>query len=147
MAAVDTEYDELWSGLQEKRMKLLARRALLEADLSEVTTQIAHINEIMIHLGPLAGLPNEENISSMGITDAVRWILCNTLAKMSPTDVRDKLLEKGFDMSSLTAPMASIYKILSRLAADNKPEVLREKSDDGKVYYMWIRPNDEDIQF
>ena len=127
----------------DKRTALFGKRASLEAELSDVKTQITHLNEIMGHLGPLAGLPAGDNIAGMGITDAIRWILSNSEERMSPTNVRDNLIEKGFDLSSLTAPMASIYKILSRLAKESKPEVFREKDDDGKVYYRWINLPDQ----
>jgi hypothetical protein len=138
MTVLNTEYDSVWSDLYTKRIKLLDRRAELEASLSEVANQISHLNEILNHLEPLAGLAGG-NLASMGITDAVRWVLSESEGRMSPTDVRDKLLENGFDMSSLTAPMSSIYKILSRLSSEKEPEVLRETDDDRKVYYSWIK--------
>lgn len=140
---LDTEYDAVWREVYKKRTDLLGRRAALEAELSDVANQISHLNEVLNHLGPLAGLANDQNIASMGITDAVRWSLANTQDRMSPGDVRDKLLEHGFDLSSLTAPMASIYKILSRLSSEKKPEVVRETDEDRKVYYRWIREPDE----
>jgi hypothetical protein len=149
MAVIETEYDHVWVDLHSKRTALFDRRASLEADLSEVKSQIEHLNEILKHLGPLARLPGGD-VASMGITDAIRWVLNEANGrKMSPADVRDTLVEKGFDLSPLTAPMASIYKILSRLASESEPEVFREKGDDGKVYYGWIRPEitDEEIPF
>jgi hypothetical protein len=82
----------------------------------------------------------------LGITDAIRQILKGTEERLSPIEVRDSLLEKGFDLSGLSAPMASIYKILSRLADVGNPEIFREREDDGKVFYRWIR-TDDDIPF
>jgi hypothetical protein len=149
MSAVDTEYDDVWVELHGKRAKLIERRAELEAEMRDVANQISHLNEILRHLGPLAGLGGGENILSMGITDAVRWILNNTEGRLSPTDIRDQLIEKGYHMSALTAPMASIYKILSRLAGESDPEVIREK-EDGNVFYRWKHDEEateEDIPF
>lgn len=142
MPSIDTEYDDVWRALYRKREALLERHADLEAEIRDVTNQLSHLHDILGHLGPLAGLGTGDNIVSMGITDAVRWTLRNAEGRLSPTDVRDTLLEKGYDMTSLTAPMNSIYKILSRLADQSKPEITREK-EDGNVFYRWIATENE----
>src|ERR1039457_3585198 len=135
---IDSSYEGTWKALFMKKLNLMGQRSTLEAELSEVKTQIAHLDEILSHLGPLAGVPEKDNIASLGITDAVRWILKNSEMRMSPTDVRDKLAEKGFDLSALTAPMGSIYKILSRLADATPPEITREREEGGRnVFYRW----------
>jgi hypothetical protein len=150
--AAETEYNTAWEALFLKRFELHSRRSDLEAQLSDVNNQIAHLREVMAHLGPLVGLPDGESITALGITDAVRWVLKNSEDRLSPNEVRDMLAQKDYDLSNLTAPMGSIYKILSRLSSDNnRPEVLREKDEDGKVYYKWKREEvgitDDDIPF
>jgi hypothetical protein len=135
---IATDYDATWVTLYQKRTDLLEQRSSLEAELSNVNTQIEHLNEILKHLSPLVGLPAEANLASLGITNAIRWILEQSEDRMSPTEIRDKLIEKGFDLSALSAPMNSIYKILSRLADGDKPEVTRQE-EDRKVFYSWIR--------
>lgn len=137
MAYIETEYDDVWRQIYRKRENLLDRHAELEAEIRDVSNQLAHLNEILIHLNPLAGLGNGQSIIGMGITDAVRYTLRNAEGRMSPTDIRDQLLEKGYDLTALSAPMSSIYKILSRLADQKKPEITREK-EDGNVFYRWI---------
>jgi hypothetical protein len=138
MTYIGTEYDDVWRELYRKREALLDRHTELETQIADVSNQLAHIKEIMVHLEPLAGLGSGENIINMGITDAVRWILKNAEgARMSPVEIRDQLLEKGYDMTTLTAPMSSIYKILSRLADQKRPEVTRE-NEGSNVFYRWI---------
>ena len=68
--------------------------------------------------------------------------------RMSAAEVRRSLVDSGFDMSGQTAPIASIYKVLSRLAADGG-DVEREKEDDGSVFFKWKRDEitDDDIPF
>ena len=140
---VESEYEATFGMLSKKKLDLLIERTDVELKLSEIKSQIAHLSEILDHLAPMAGMPVRDNISAMGITDAIRWVLKSTEDRMAPIDVRDKLTEKGFDLSGLTAPMASIYKILARLADGPTPEVVREREDDGKVYYRWITLPDE----
>lgn len=129
----------------EKRNDLIGKRSAAEAELSDINTQIAHLNEILKHLSPLAGLPDGGNLATLGMTDAIRWVLEHADGRMSPKDISDKLVEKGFDLSSLSAPMGSIYKILSRLAEGDDPEITREE-EDRKVYYTW-KSEDSDIPF
>ena len=148
----ETEYDGTWATLYHKRVELMSKRSGLEADLSEVNAQIGHLNEILAHLAPLAGISVGDNLAALGITNAIRWVLENSPDRMSPADVRDKLVEKGFDLTGLSAPMGSIYKILSRLADDTE-EITREKEEGGgrNVFYRWKRPtaeiSDDDIPF
>ncbi|HTW61972.1 MAG TPA: hypothetical protein VMD55_09195 [Terracidiphilus sp.] len=139
----ETEYDTAWATLYQKRVVLLDRRSSLEAELSEVKTQIDHLNDILSHLAPLAGIAGGTNLAALGITNAIRWVLEHSESWMSPTEIKDKLEEKGFDFSSLSVPMASIYKTLSRLADADPPEIIREKEEDGKVFYSWKRPEPE----
>jgi len=68
---------------------------------------------------------------------------------MSAADVRRLLTEKGFDLSGHSAPMSSIYKVLSRLVGDSD-EVEREREEDGRVFFRWKRfseTTDDDIPF
>lgn len=136
-------YSELWA----ERQNLLSRRTDLETELNEIRTNISHLDEVLSHLGPLAGVAESvENLPVLGLTAAIRLVLQSADDRMSAQEIRKQLAEKGYDFSGLSAPMASIYKILSRL--EESGEVLREK-EEGRVYYRWKVPpiTDEDIPF
>src|ERR1700722_6686336 len=98
---VDTEYDGVWRELYRKSEALKERRDVLEAEIADIAKQLSQLNKVLSHLSPLAGLGGGENFISMGITDAVRYILKNAETRLSPTDVRDRLTEKGYDLSTL----------------------------------------------
>jgi hypothetical protein len=147
-----TDFAKTWHDLAIERSKLSDERNNLETELLEIRHKIAHIDEVLSHLAPLAGLPYtdaDENISQLGITDAIRWTLKTADERLSARDIRTRLAEKGYDLSGLSAPMASIYKILGRLTDDSK-EVEREK-EDGRVFYRWkdvsAEITEEDIPF
>jgi hypothetical protein len=146
-----SDYAERWQELWKEKMRLSDQRTTLETELSEITTSINHISEVLGHLAPLAGVPYQENIAALGITDAIKYVLEHNKGPMSAAEVRDALTEKGFDMSSHSAPMSSVYKILSRLAADPSNPIERESGDGGRVSYEWKRPDtgitDDDIPF
>lgn len=141
-----------WLEYSKERSELLNLRTTLELDLIELRTKISHLNEILLHLAPLAGLDyaNEEDISTLGLTDAIRSILKRSGERLSPQDVRQQLSNRGYDLNGLSAPMASVYKILSRLADDSeKPAEVEREREEGKVYYRWKATpiTDEDIPF
>jgi hypothetical protein len=105
---------------------------------------------VLNHLAPLAGVAVGEDLSGLGITDAIRNVLEASADAMSPGDVRDALSQKGFDLSGHSAPMSSIYKILGRLADDSTSRIVREKADGGRVFYRHVAPSgitDDDILF
>ena len=146
------DFGKTWSKIQEEKAKLLDRRTSLETELVEVRHKLAHLTEVINHLAPLAGLAytSAQDFSKLGITDAIRSILQNSEERLAAQEVRRLLAEKGYDLSGLSVPMASIYKILHRLVNDSE-EVERE-TEDGRVYYQWKRMGsgpitDEDIPF
>jgi hypothetical protein len=142
------DYLATWHELWDERSALHDKRTCLENELSDVNTRLSHLDEILEHLSPLAGVSSDKNISGLGITDAIRTVLRTANVRMSANDVRLALLEKGFDLSSLSAPMSSIYKILGRLV-DSK-EVDKERDDgDSRVFYLWKTEEitDDDIPF
>lgn len=135
--------------LDEERRELIGRRTDLETELVEVRNKITHLDEVLSHLAPLADLPfyEDDTVSGLGITDAIRYVLKMSDERLSAQDVRQQLSAKGYDLSPLTAPMASIYKILGRI--EESGEVIREK-EEGRVYYKWKNDgpiSDEDIPF
>jgi hypothetical protein len=141
------EYHDRWLELSRERERLTDQRATIETELSEINTQIDHLEEVLSHLAPLAGISSGRDLSGLGITVAIRTILKGSGERLSAQDVRRLLDERGFDLSRYSSPMASIYKILARLAEDHE-EITREK-EDFKVFYHWVTPeiSDDDIPF
>jgi hypothetical protein len=142
-------FARMFADTSEQRQSEINRRTELENELVEVRNRIAHLDEILAHLAPLADISvSEDSISGLGLTDAVRKILRTSDKRLSPQDIRKQLLEKDYDFSTLTAPMASIYKILARLSEGDSPEVEREK-EGLHVFYTWKTPpipDDEDSE-
>ena len=136
-------YEEFMS----EKADLMNRRTELENDLSEVRTKIAHLDEVIDHLAPLGSIAHmETDIMGFGLTDAIRRVLLNATDKLSAQDVRQQLEENLYDLKGLSAPMASIYKVLSRL--EESGEIDRER-DGGRVFFRRKASpiSDEDIPF
>jgi hypothetical protein len=154
----EPNYFRTWVDLESERNSLMGKRAELEADLNEVNNKISHLTETLRHLAPLAGVHGEHGgVIGLGITDAIRTILRSASHReedewMTASDVKKDLNEKGFDFSGISHPMASIYKILSRLV-DDYGEAEKEKIEleegGGRIAFRWKVPEitDEDIPF
>jgi hypothetical protein len=144
-----SDHAKIWSDYFNERQRLAKHRNGLETELNETRRQISHLDEILNHLRPLADMSdNDEAMASLGITAAVRYVLRHSNERMSAQEVRQQLIDKGYDLSDLSAPLASIYTILGRLTQGDDADVEREK-EEGRVYYKWKVPPvaDEDIPF
>jgi hypothetical protein len=141
-------FAKTYAELSGQRSMEINRRTELENELVEVRNRIGHLDEVLAHLAPLADISfYDDSISGLGLTDAIRTILRTSDKRLSAQDIRKQLQEKNFDLTTLSAPMASIYKILSRLTEDSG-DVAREK-EGAHVFYKWKVPpiTDEDIPF
>jgi hypothetical protein len=72
-----------------------------------------------------------------GLTDACRIVLRSGLP-MAPTDVRDRLLAIGFDLSKYSSELAAIHTVLKRLNESGELRVLVSGPKQGS--YLWNRP-------
>lgn len=69
--------------------------------------------------------------SAFGMTDSIRSVFRDSHpAGLTPTQVRDKLTDNGFDLSTQANPMASIHSVIKRLLTAEEIEPV----DDG---YRW----------
>jgi hypothetical protein len=89
----------------------------LELRKSELEREKENLGAAIVKLRPLTGQPDDPNdLSQLGITDAIRQVLRIVHTRMSAAEVKDALDKRGFPISRYNNPMASIYKILNRLA-------------------------------
>jgi hypothetical protein len=80
-------------------------------------------------------------LENMGITDAVRWALTTSLEGLSPTQVRDVLVEHGYSVCGEN-PMATIHTVLKRLAHETGGSVVVEGRLGRTVYKYLAQPAD-----
>jgi hypothetical protein len=72
-----------------------------------------------------------------GLTDACRIVL-RSGNPMTPTDVRDRLLAIGFDLSKYSSELAAIHTVLKRLNESGELRFLVGGPKQGA--YLWNRP-------
>lgn len=75
--------------------------------------------------------------SPIGLTDAVRAILTTANEPVSAVDVRNKLIEAGFDLGEYANPLAFIATILKRLTDNGQVKLAGRKGRSPR--YEWVR--------
>jgi hypothetical protein len=111
-----------------------AKERLLELSRQEadVKAQISHWGSIVEQLAKLSGEELEPEIASrinqlnqenqavagqeMGLTEAIRWVFRQPLIlPLTPTQVRDRLAEMGYDLEKYAHVMPPIHNTLKRM--------------------------------
>jgi hypothetical protein len=100
------------------------QRADLDARLTQLTQSI----------GTLMRLCGFTPTVPWGLTDACRVVLRNAGIPMSPTEVRDRLISIGCDLSRYANELAAIHTVLRRL---NDSGEIRFVASPGKHLYRW----------
>ena len=99
---------------------------------TEIKEQVSHWGPIVERLSKLAGETLEPEIASrinelnqenqatagqeMGLTEAIRWVFRQPLLlPLTPTQVRDRMAEMGYDLSKYKHVMPPIHNTLKRM--------------------------------
>jgi hypothetical protein len=117
-----------------KKMYESARDRLLELlrQETEIKDQISHWGPIVEQLARLAGEAVDPEIASrinqlkqeneagagqeMGLTEAIRWVFRQPLIlPLTPTQVRDRLAEMGYELDKYKFVMPPIHNTLKRM--------------------------------
>ncbi|HUB01857.1 MAG TPA: hypothetical protein VL983_04200 [Terriglobales bacterium] len=117
--------------LAEERNRIEAELAKAEAVAKALAQSIDDPKSRQQVLTEIDGLVRPE-----GFTDAIRRILRTSKPPaLTPPEIRDRMIESGFNLGPYQNPLASIHAILTRLR--NKHEVRRKIRNDVTVY-EWI---------
>ena len=127
---------------REMAGKIQAELAALEIQQEEIERRIARLRQSLVGLIPLCELDADEDmpsalgirdqIDSLSITDAVRQILQAAEKPLSPTQIKQQLINMGKDLSGQKNVMASIHSLLKRLVSSEEIE-----SKDSGLTYQW----------
>jgi hypothetical protein len=117
----------MYESAREKLKELLRQEI-------EIKEQISHWGPIMEQLSRLAGETIDQDIASrinelkqneasaagagheMGLTEAIRWVFRQPLLlPLTPTQVRDRMAEMGYDLSKYKHVMPPIHNTLKRM--------------------------------
>ena len=88
-------------------------------------------------IGTLSRLIGLTPTVPLSITDAVRLAI-RAGVPMTPTEVRDRLLSIGVDLSSYSNELAVIHTVLKRLNEAGEIRIIPKPG--GKNQYLWAKP-------
>jgi hypothetical protein len=106
----------------------------LGAERQAIDKRLSELAQTISTLSRLCGLTPTV---PWGLTDACRVVLRGGLP-MSPTDVRERLLAIGFDLSKYSSDLAAIHTVLKRLNESGELRFLAGGPRQGA--YLWNRP-------
>ena len=95
------------------------------------------LSQLAQTIGTLSTLIGLTPTVPLGVTDAVRLALRSGVP-MTPTDVRDRLLAIGVDLSIYSSELAVIHTVLRRL--NEAGEIRLIPRPDKKHAYLWAAP-------
>jgi hypothetical protein len=111
----------------------------LEIQQEEIERHIARLRQTLVGLAPLCEPQNDALIAgfkqlmdSLSLSDAVRQILQATNGPLAPTEIKQRLIVMGKDLSTQKNVMASIHSLLKRLMESKEIE-----SKDSGLTYQW----------
>jgi hypothetical protein len=106
----------------------------LGARRREIDQRLAELGQTIGTLTRLLGLTPTV---PFGLTDGIRMVLRGAGVPMTPTEVRDRLVGFGLDMSKYANELAAVHTILKRLNDAGDARFI--PSATGKHQYSWAR--------
>jgi hypothetical protein len=144
--ASKTDYKKLLDGELDQLRTLIEERRSLKNRLDAISEDVSRLREGVIGLAALAHVDlkaTHPDIFSapvkadIGLTDAIRSVLMDSMEFMTPTEVREALfLGEIYPIHQHKNPLASIHSVLKRLA-DSGQVVVATDEDTKKTVYAW----------
>jgi hypothetical protein len=110
-------------------MQCVKQRREIDQQMSKLRNLII-ANANLLPEAERAVFIQQANESFAGFTDSIREIFRTHVNGLTPIQVRDKLLELGFDLNSQSNPMASIHTVIRRL--ESAGEIEERRSPEGE---------------
>lgn len=133
--------------MEDRLTDLHARREQLAAELLELDNAIALATEDIkaataiwgrSSFGAQAIGETKPLLNVTGFTEAIEYVLRTLSTKLSPTEIRDKLADWGYDLEKYeTDVVASIHTVLRRLQKRGKVQEFQD--GDRRKSYQWIK--------
>ena len=139
----ENEYKKALRTARDEFERVLEERDQLARRLEDVNQRIAKLRPAIADLALLCDEPDDgllnlveqEDARELGLTDAIRLVLRRIPKALTPSEVRDRLADMGFNLEKYESVMPPIHTTLNRLA--EKGEVLHERRVPGRSYYKW----------
>ena len=124
----------------EVARKELAR---LRRDRQRLDLEIAKMTQVVAALKPVAE-PDSDDQDVIGLTDGIRAVLRAAETPVTPTDIRDRLVDGGFNERDYSQFLPAIHVVLKRLV--NSGEAMELTDSDRKTYWWSLYPSPRNLR-
>jgi hypothetical protein len=91
--------------------------------------------ELRARIAMLKDVKQPEGVEDMGLTEAIRWVFRQPLLlPLTPTQVRDRLAEMGYDLGKYAHVMPPIHNTLKRMKENGEIEEVDNVGGLGKAF-------------
>jgi hypothetical protein len=135
-----SDYQKAYEAAEKELTELLQLQEQIEKRILGLRQTVSSLGvlckqeDVDFEPGTLAGTL----IDRMGITYDVLAIVNGARMGLTPTQVRDRLKEIGYDLTKYSNPLSTIHVVLNRLEESRK---IRSRTLQGKKYYVRIIPS------
>ncbi len=133
----DETYERTLEAAKGEMTQLLHDRDQINQRIAKLAPVIEYLSALCNRMTPPPDLSVSMYIRELGLTDAIRFVLKNSGIALSPTEVRDRLREAGFDLNRYENELPPIHNTLERLKGAGEVEE-RINAAAGKKTYRWI---------
>ena len=103
-------------------LELANRKKEIEQQMSKLRNLIVANANMLPDSERAVFIKQAEDSISAGFTATIRELFRTNPKGLSPTILRDKLIESGFDLNSQSNPLASIHSVIRRLLENEEIE-------------------------
>jgi len=135
------DYQKALDAAHAEIQDILQQKFVLDERLSQLKKTVDALSSLMEEIPPISQLYGAvaEGLPVGGISNAIRRILTERRAPMTPTQIKMALSARGFDMSEYANAAAVIHNTLKRLEGQKELTVVRDPG--GNIAYaMRLRP-------
>lgn len=133
----DETYKRTLEAAKAEMTQLLHDRDEINWRIAKLAPVVEYLSALCNEMAPPPDLSVSTYIRELGLTDAIRFVLKNSGTGLSPTEVRDRLREAGFDLNRYENELPPIHNTLQRLKASGEVEE-RINAAAGTKTYRWI---------
>lgn len=123
-------YQKALEAAQQELIQLVSARNGIDKRMAQLKTTISLLSALVEEAPTTYELPE---LGDVGITDAIRQLLKEQGAAMTPAGLKAKLAERDFDLDKYANAAAVIHNTLKRLEAQK--EIVAVKTESGVTAY------------
>jgi hypothetical protein len=125
-----------WKMKREEEERIVAE---IDREMAKLSLKIVSLAALCDDIpADIAVSETLNELSKVGLTDAVRSVLRANGGWMEATEVRDQIVKLGVNLQKYQNPLASVHTILGRLSS--KELDVAQQRDTKKIVFRWKGP-------